>query len=864
MPSRNIHARKFFGKAATAGLFITIGAWSQLAAAQNGFAITGNQLTITGGNTGSAFSQVATFGADGVVSHVSNVPSTNGIGVPSFAFTLANHGLAAGTYEFTVGVIFDRDGNQSRMEARLPRLLLTVAANGAVTASLPSSNNDLKVRGRDGSGAIQISIIFPNVSSGGPISLSNGTITFDANDLVARIQDSHASFNSLILQEFGETAGYTYRIAVDQTAGTPVQFSRVVTASPATYAALPRVQTVCSVSPCTTASSAFILNSSELATFFSDAYSVTGSFNVVPFVAPSPSPSPTPTSSPTPTATPSTGGGGTIGGASPTPGALPPGFQTDLNALSSLLGQLTFDGTTQPDSAQLALLEQAFGNAGTQLDNAQEQLQSGALSIAGGFSLLRTSGQTFDKGGVAAGTGATINVGSAASTLDGFADVIGAMVAKGGLTQTQVTEIASFTETKFQSASQMLSSTSSRSDVDKMMESTADLLNKTLDAGAELSPALVTAAIQISLKAVSAITGDVISKLGLGSGFNVNDAAAVQNLLRSEPVALSQSLSSSLAIRSREPVDSAAARTNLGNSGINPAAADRIVAALGAITNPSGVQVGGATATSKLLTALARAFGGGSVAAVLQQGLNAMSATDFTVDVDAITGAMRVRTGAEAFAATSTAVRLVPASIPEGVNYLADGRAVAVADGVAIELAPAAADILGFAAAAEKAGFPASFRSNGSVGLALANNQRFSGTFAFDSLGTATGTCGAISFINPTGAVNTPGYAFTMACANGIRQRLQPFIDHEGFYDAVANAGLRVSTDRNTGLITIGTVGRFKPSFFVDPLKTADQTYLTQNGTNGLAFRSKDVNGDGRPDYEVISATGVQVLYGAP
>jgi hypothetical protein len=848
---------------------------AQTALAQNGFAIQGNQLTITGGNTGAAFAQSATFGADGVVSHVTNVPSTNGIGVPSFAFTLVNHGLAAGDYEFTVGVIFDRDGNNSRIEARLPRLLLRVAANGTVTSSLPSTGNDLKVRGRDSSGAIQISILFPGVSSGGPISLSNGTITFDANDLVTRIQNSHASFNSLILQEFDQTAAYTYRIVVDQTAGTPVQFSRVVTATPATYASLPRVQTTCSVSPCTAANSAFVLNSSEFATFFGDAYSVTGSFNVVPFVAPSPTPTPTQTPSPTPSATPTatptpaTGGGGGGGSASPSPSpaatpALPTGFQDGLNTLTGLLNQLTFSSTTPPNASQLSVLEQALGNADTQLDSALTQLQNGTLTLAGGFSLLQTSGQTFDKGGVAAGTGATINLNSAANTLDGFADVIGAMVTKGGLTSTQISDIATFTETKFQSASQMLTSSSSRADVEKMMDSTAELLNKTLDAGATLSPALVTAAVQISLKAVSSIAGDVVSKLGLGAGFNVNDAAAVQNLLRREPVALTESLSSAVAIRSRQPVDAGAARTSLGDSGINAATADRIVAALGAITNPDGVQVGGTTATSRLLTALARAFGGGSVAAALEAGLNALSATDFTVAVDAVTGAMLVRTGTEAFAASSTAVRLVPASIPEGVNYLADGRAVAVADGVAIELAPAAADMLGFAAAAEKAGFPATFRSNGTVSLALAGNQRFSGTFAFDNIGNASGKCGAISFTNPTGAVNANGYAFTMACANGIRQRLLPFVDNDGFYSAVANAGLRVSTDRNTGIVTIGTVGRFKPSFFVNAIGTADQTYLRQNGVNGFAFRPKEVNGDGRLDYEVISATGVQVLYSAP
>ena len=835
--------------------------WSSSAMAQNGFALQGNTLTITGGDAGSTFSQTAAIDTAGVVSHVTDVPSTNDIGMPNFAFTLVNHGMAAGTYEFSIGVIFDRDGNQSRMEARLTRLILNVAADGTVTGSIPSASNQLKVIGVPGNGSFTLEITIASVASNGPVRISGGTVSFNASELIDRIRTSHASFNDIILEEFDETASYSYRIVVDQTTGSPAQFSRQITTAPATYAPLPKVQTTCGAGACLTSTAAFQLDSSEFAPFFADAYTVSGTFNSVPYVPPA-------TGGGGSTGGGSTGGGATGGGGGvggTTTPALPAGFQDGLNSITTLLGQLTFDSNTAPTSGQLATLEQALGSAQQQLETAQQQIQAGTLTIAGGFSLLTTSGQTFDKGGVAAGTGASINVDSAADTMGGFADVIAGMVTKGGLTSAQVDSIATFTETRFQSAAQMITATTSVADIEKMMDSTAELLNNTLNSGAALSPALVTAAVQIALKAVSTISGDVATKLGLGTGFDINNATAVQNLLRNEPVALSSTLEVSPAITSRQPVDSAAAKANLvSNSGINAAAADRIVAALGAITNPAGVQVGSESATSKLLTALARAFGGGNVAAVLQAGLNAQFATDIAVDVDAVTGALRVRAGAETFAATSTAVRLVPNTIPEGVNYLADGRAVAVADGVAVELAPAAADILGFAAAAEKAGFPASFRANGSIALALANNQRFSGTFAFDPLGTATSACGTISFSNPTGLVNAESYAFTMSCANGIRQRILPFIDNDGFFNAVANAGMTVRASRSNGIITIGTVGRFKPSFFVTPLTSSDQTYLTQNGRNGFAFRSRDANADGRTDFDVISATGVQVLYGAP
>ena len=54
-------------------------------------------------------------------------------------------------------------------------------------------------------------------------------------------------------------------------------------------------------------------------------------------------------------------------------------------------------------------------------------------------------------------------------------------------------------------------------------------------------------------------------------------------------------------------------------------------------------------------------------------------------------------------------------------------------------------------------------------------------------------------------------------------------------------------------------------SFFASALSTADQTYLNANkNADGVAFRAKDANGDGRMDYEFLTSTGVQLFYGLP
>jgi len=247
-------------------------------------------------------------------------------------------------------------------------------------------------------------------------------------------------------------------------------------------------------------------------------------------------------------------------------------------------------------------------------------------------------------------------------------------------------------------------------------------------------------------------------------------------------------------------------------------------------------------------------------------GLRALAATtnDISVSANANNSGLRIRSGSQVYSVISTAIRIVPVTMPEGFSFLPDGRTVLVNAGYAFELAGTAVDLDSFISGVVFGGFTPSFRADGGVSIALGNNERFVGAFVISDINSDT-ACGYPSFISPSGNPASAAYAFTMRCQNGVTQAITPLTDSPLFYATLANAGLEVQTNRDNGIVSISTVGRFKPSFFVNPLSTADTAYFNQTrNADGVAFRARDANRDGRIDYEVLTSSGVQLLYGMP
>jgi hypothetical protein len=257
---------------------------------------------------------------------------------------------------------------------------------------------------------------------------------------------------------------------------------------------------------------------------------------------------------------------------------------------------------------------------------------------------------------------------------------------------------------------------------------------------------------------------------------------------------------------------------------------------------------------------------GGGASTALSDGRQTLAATSYSITQNEVTGEVLIELPGESYTGTITAIKAVPTSVPAGLSFLADGTVVIVRDGLAVQLAPVSVDQLGFLGATVGAGFtPDINASSGSFVLDLGGNQKFSGAFAYDNLtGKDLQNCGDISFTEPAGALNSANYAFVATCSNsGVTQRIQPYVYSADFFSSLSGHGLSGRIDRNTGFVTVAGVGTFKLGFFVNAPTSAETAYLTANGDAfGLAFEGGDFNGDGRLDYKIISASGVQLLLG--
>lgn len=827
------------------------------------------------------------------------------MGIPSFNFTIQKDvGVLDGNYNFRVAVTFeDASIPNRRMEAEIGTLTLNVTG-GVITGSIPNQN--MKVLGRNGAGTLQVDITVPNQNTNGPVTVTGGTVSFNATNLISRIRSSHTLFDTVILAEFNQPATYKYRITVQQTSGpATLQFGTSAT-SPA-FTAFPRVQTpTCGTANCVNNNAAFLLKSNELASGYTDAYTVTGQFNVV---------------------TVSSGGGG--GGTT-----TPVNVTQTTTELTNTINSIVITPGTTPSTQVVEQLNTAVTTTNNLMTNLATQLtgSTSTVSTTQALSSLTVAKDDLTKVGNAASAGGNVNTASTTSTIESLASVISALSTRtlSDADKTSVNTIAAETVT---AAAKLITADTPRSTILNLVEATADLLKSTLDASGEVREALATQLQQLSNIATQGVLKTLPASL-VGANTNLQSVDAIRALTANSASVRQQTLTAGPKIDTStsnnnqlnvlSPNNTAtptptptptATPTATASASPSPSAAPTASATPTPTPTPTPSPISRAVVTVKVgglqsqmnqryaqttvrvsvftssttgcpdLQSLLQSLLPGSrtvqslelikcalidsnapvSTSVLQGGLN-VQALQGPVEVvpNANDNGIRIKAGGQEYAAVSTATRVAPSTLTDGVSSLPDGRFLLVSNGYSFELASAPVDYGSFASAIAYANYTPNVRTDGGISIELSASERFTGAFAADNIA-ASGACGFPTFTAPTVAPTDAAYAFRMVCANGATQRITPLTDTPLFYSTLVNAGLETNTDRDTGIVTIASVGRFKPSFFVTVPTAADTTYFNaRKNADGVAFRARDANGDGRMDYDVMTATSVQLLYGLP
>ncbi|MDP2286408.1 MAG: hypothetical protein Q8L06_19905 [Pseudohongiella sp.] len=525
--------------------------------------------------------------------------------------------------------------------------------------------------------------------------------------------------------------------------------------------------------------------------------------------------------------------------------------------IAQLVNSIVLPPQTSVPQSVSQQVSTALTQAGALASQVVANTNSGVGNLATSISAMQTISNTAGIGSNVVQAGGAITANSVLTSLTEVAAVVGAISTRSfEMTPQQIAAVQTVAADALSSSSKLISSASSLDTLKSVVAAASDVVSGAAKAGAPLSGDLVTSMEDLAAKAIRS------GIQGFAAGVDPASNSAVEAILRSNPAALEFALDVSVQVASTVQSDEATLQQALTDKGAPAAISDSLSAVVKAISNPTGITINGISARETLKDALFEFLIGPPQTVSSARSVMALSTDLLTVDVDSVTGAITIAVPGERYAAAIQNTRIVPASVPKGLYYLRDGRLLVVSGRrVAIELAPVTSDLVGFTALVRGAGFNLRQRDDAAIEIDLGAGNRFVGVFAYDNIAAAVGACGAGGLEEPTTAANSAQHAFVMTCANGARHRILPHVLSADFYDAV-NAG--VSTDRNTGFITVSGAGRFKPSFFVAPPSAADTAYWQANKNSaGIALRVTDVNGDGINDYVLFTQNGVQPLFGA-
>lgn len=823
---RNSHLLLRHLKSTISGLVF---ASMSFAASAASLSIVNDQLNVTG--TGFA-GATPTIAANGIVQSVTNIPDQgDGLSLLNLGFTLEQNGVADGIYTFAFGVMLDDDNSMRRIEMRLP--ILTFSFTGGVLTGSVAGSQTIDALARNDDNSISVTA---TITDDGSVLINGSTVTFNAGTLLTRIQASNALFATLIASLNSE-AHYTYAVVLKQLSGDTLEFGTGATATFSAYG-------------CITGSQVFQLGGG-LSTTFDAGYGLQGQLS---FIGASGVPGTAPTAF---SASCSTGGGGGGGGGGEEEEVVVVEEQTDESvteesesintAIADIdtSGDITDEVTDAIDDALNDIVDLATDTASA--------IESGNVSGSGAIDVLDTLANALDAAGSATQGGGEIDQTAINDSLSGITDIFDAIVTSNTtLSSVQIDEVQTLTEDTVNSITDLMVSSTSVSETEDLLGNIGNVIDSAISTGASLNNDLFSSAETLVQTALENTLSDIAQALDSSLNITFESITATQMLLSNNTRLLENVLKSiSIQLTSSISLNQTTTASALESSGLSENDASSLAADFSQFVNPAGV-----TRTDdndNVITA----------ADAIADSILGLVPGGVTLNTSSLT-ALTTITGANLTVPVNiTDTAIVPASIPEGLTTLADGSILSVSDGIASSIIAAPADPIGFSLGFSDIG-DVSFNTNGMI-LISNIGETISGVLGFQNIGSGDGSTGAAEIIEPVGNPLDPSYSYKVNYPDGTSQNLLPFVADDDFDDSLSGRGLNLSTDRSTGVIDVNGI-KLKPDYFVQPLTSADTTYLNENqDSTGTAYRRvTDVNGDGVRDYEAISATGVQVIYRVP
>lgn len=834
-----------------------------LSAHAQDLSIQSNQVVVTQ-SSGGFTATPSVSGNNGQVGDVGGVPNVAGLNVPIFSFVLEGaSSVASGAYNFTPGVIIQDGASQRRLEIQLPTLTLNFSG-GTMSGTVAAGNST--VLGRSANGSVTLA---GTVNDNGSAGIANNKVFFNASSTLTRIQANGGVLGD-ILNTINAGGAYSYVVVLKQTSGATL---RMGTQSGGVLTQFPKL----GISGCdagfspaggsnTAASAVFQLNTNQLAASFTGGYALQGRFAIsgaqtgtlLPDIGISCTPTPA-----------SGGGGGTTTTTTPT--------TTEVNNAINLVNT-----TTPPTDSTLTTLTTASSTTTNYVTSVSTTLSSG--SGTSGDAVIATNTLNSLLSTTTTVLSSTSGTTSVAKTEETLVSTTQALSSLGQILSSLATSSSGTSPTTTVSTSQLtaLSNTASNA------FSTAQVVTgKTTSSTTKSSTTTATSNIATQLVNLGAgISSTQLSTLKAISTTVVPPTGASTNKIVSSSVTLTPTNPSALATSS---IGSTLGTTVSPGSGVtvDTTVVNSVHNLVSSSVNPDTTVIGGQTVTATInggfssigttmsISTSDAIRGTGSVVGILRE-VSATWNPGNLVD----TGEYEASSGTDYLSAEEPGgatirvlkISILPSSISNGASALADGTVLSVNDGVGSTIAPASRDPIGLSAGLLNNAVLMSYTANGGVFLQatstgdspLKNGATFSATFGYQTIPNAAEKIGAATFTAPTGFVTDPTFQFTVHYADGTSQLLSPFPRDPNFFPSLEDYGYTVVTNRNTGIITLTGVGSLRPDFNVSLLSPDDVTFRNANQDSyGIAYRYLgDINGDGKPDYAVLSNLGKQVFYG--